>query len=173
MFIKFIWVSDDDKGKCLCVYVYQTCSHTPQPHEVSGVDDRPQQQQPMALHPHTGRSPSPGLNSSDCGWHSPEPWGAKRSLHRCYGDAGRAGQCLQLREEGFSNVGQLVLWHTTMNISSSINVIKAASSVDGPKPSVQKPPRWHQENSPQRAHAFTVTLWRSEFKGYSNERVTL
>ncbi len=39
----------------------------------------------------------------------------------------------------------------------------AASSDGGPKPSVQSPPRWHQEKGAQRAHAFTVTLWQAGF----------
>ena len=44
----------------------------------------------------------------------------------------------------------------------------AASSDGGLKPSAQTPPRWHQVNCAQRAHAFTVILWHSGFKGYGN-----
>ncbi len=44
----------------------------------------------------------------------------------------------------------------------------AASSDGGPKPSVQLPPRWHQEKGTQRAHAFIVTLWQAGFNWYSN-----
>ncbi len=52
----------------------------------------------------------------------------------------------------------LLAWALIINI--------AASSDGGPKPSVQPPPRWHQEKGAQRAHAFTVTLWQSGFNWY-------
>ena len=43
------------------------------------------------------------------------------------------------------------------------------NSDGGLKPSVQTPPRWHQVNCAQRAHAFTVTLWQSGFKDSANK----
>uniref|UniRef100_A0A8C1H230 Uncharacterized protein n=1 Tax=Cyprinus carpio carpio TaxID=630221 RepID=A0A8C1H230_CYPCA len=68
---------------------------------------------------------------------------------------------------------RLFLWSSSgsraeVEFHGKYQQIKAASSDGGLKPSVQTPPLWHQENCAHRAHAFTVTLWQSGFKGFGN-----